>query len=198
MLWLTTEDLPTSVTNANGDIYEIASDFRTWMRVDCVLRDKEIPNEARMPTVATMVGIDFISYLEDPVGISKALIEFYMCGKESKDDTGHTNGKRAYNFMYDMDILYASFRQQYGLNILKEKMHWFEFKALFESLNENTAMAKAIKYRTMDTSELKGKDLENARKLEKYWRLPEEKDASEKTPEELEAEVLARCYGGTE
>lgn len=195
MLWLTKESLPRNVVTANGDSYKIHSDFRTWIKVDCILRDEDIPDESKMPAVANIVGISLFEFLKDPDGISQALFDFYLCGKKFRDVEAKTNGKRSYDFFYDCDLLYASFQKQYRINILTANLHWYEFKALFDSLDEDTVMAKAIMYRTQDTSELKGKELEYAQKLERYWRLPEEHATREKTPEELEAEVLARCYG---
>lgn len=195
MLWATKEDLPRSVTTDKGT-YEIATDFRTWMQVDCILRDSEIPDEGKLPYIANFLGIDLMVFLEDALEISRALFRFYRCDKEEKDTDTKTNGQRAYDFSYDSDLLYASFRKQYGINILTEEMHWFEFMALFNALDDDTIMAKAIRYRTQDTSKLQGKELEHARKMERYWRLPKEHQIVEKTPEELEAEVLARCFGG--
>lgn len=195
MLWLTKSELPRNVATDKG-VYEIASDFRTWIRVDCILQDKEIPNEGKLPFIAKILGISLMEFLNDSIGISEEIMRFYRCDKEEKDIESKTNGRRAYDFNYDSDLLYASFRQQYGINILKENMHWFEFMALFNALDENTVMAKAIRFRTQDTSNLKGKELEHANKLERYWRLPDEHSVNEKTPEEIEADLLKRCFGG--
>ena len=51
-------------------------------------------------------------------------------------------------------ILYAAFRQQYDINLRQtpnDSLHWWEFLAMFESLDENTRMAKVMYWRTCDT-----------------------------------------------
>lgn len=92
-----------------------------------------------------------------------------------------------------MDLIYAAFRQQYNINLLDAKLHWFEFKALFNALSDDTMIIRVIGYRTRDTSNLKGEEKSRAQRLEKYYRLPEDKrQEKERTPQEIESELLAR------
>ena len=118
---------------------------------------------------------------------------FYFCDKKPKESYAKTNGRQGYRFEYDMDLIYAAFRQQYNINLLDAKLHWFEFKALFNALSDDTMIIRVIGYRTRDTSNLKGEEKSHAQRLEKYYRLPEDKGPKkERTPQEIEAELLAR------
>lgn len=47
----------------------------------------------------------------------------------------------------------AAFQQAYGIDLTREKVHWFRFRALFAALPEDTLIAKIMSWRTMDLSE---------------------------------------------
>ena len=105
---------------------------------------------------------------------------FYFCDKKPKESYAKTNGRQGYRFEYDMDLIYAAFRQQYNINLLDAKLHW-------------TMITRVIGYRTRDISNLKGEEKSRAQRLEKYYRLPENKGPEkERTPQEIESELLAR------
>lgn len=194
MLWLEREDLPESI-DVNGTVYPIYADFRTWVRVDSLIQDKAIPEELKLPIICRTVGINLFTFLGDQKELWSAIVGFYFCGKKPKDSHVKTNGRQGYRFDYDMDLIYAAFRQQYGINLLDAKLHWFEFRALFNALTEDTMIVKVIGYRTQDTSELKGKERQRAQRLERYYRLPEDDGPGlkrERTPQEIEAELLAK------
>lgn len=193
MLWLKREDLPESI-DANGTILPIFADFRTWVRVDSVIQDNAIPEELKLPVICDLIGINPFVFKGDQKDLWDAIMGFYFCDKKPKESHAKTNGRQGYRFEYDMDLIYAAFRQQYNINLLDAKLHWFEFKALFNALSDDTMIIRVIGYRTRDTSSLKGEEKSHAQRLEKYYRLPEDKgpEKKERTPQEIEAELLAR------
>lgn len=195
MMWLRREDLPRSVV-INGIKYDIACDFRTWIIVDCILKDNEIEDNGKLMSIARYLGLPFFDVLNNQEAFSKEILEFHRCYKEPKKG-GKTNGKRGYDFYYDYDILYASFMQQYRINILDVDMHWFEFNSLFNALGKNTPIVNAIMCRTRDISKIKDpKEREHAVEMEEYWRLPEGPKPKELTPQEIEQYLLSQIDGG--
>ena len=191
MLWLERSDLPTNL-DVNGQIYDINTDFRTWVRVECILQDKAIVDELKLPIICRTLGL-FDFPIEEQEALWEAIMGFYFCGKKPKETFTNTNGKQGYRFDYDMDLIYAAFLQQYNINLLGAKLHWFEFMALFNGLTDETMLVRIIGYRTRDISKLKGEEKKQAQRLERYYRLPEQEGIEkEKSPEEIEAELLAR------
>jgi hypothetical protein len=94
-----------------------------------------------------------------------------------KDD----DNKRLIDFEKDAAHIYASFRQAYGINLFDEhgKMHWHEFRALFQGLPADTSMKWIMRIRAWEPS--KGESNEhkqNMRELQKIHALddPEEVD----------------------
>lgn len=104
-------------------------------------------------------------------------------GNDVEDDVGtdmqgnSISTVKYYSFTQDAEAIYSSFREQYGINLLKEKgkMHWDEFKALFAGLSDKTYMSRIIQIRMRDTSELKGQELTDALNAKQYYELNENK-----------------------
>lgn len=115
------------------------------------------------------------------------LMWFYRCGR---DPIKNTEGQRPpkeeiYNFTYDEPKIYASFMQQYNRNIREENIHWWDFKALFDGLNEDTEIKKVISIRATDLTKIKDREMkDHYRKLKKICKIPLPED------EEIDSEEL--------
>ena len=46
------------------------------------------------------------------------------------------------DYEVDAEAIYAGFRQQYGIDLLRANLHWYEFRALLSGLSEYTVAAK--------------------------------------------------------
>ena len=53
-------------------------------------------------------------------------------------------------------------------------MHWWRFRALFRALPEETLMAKILSWRTMDTSDMEGRQRQRYEDLKEAFALPKE------------------------
>lgn len=79
----------------------------------------------------------------------------------------------------DADLIYSSFMQAYGIDVVEEDMHWHKFITLLGTLPSNTTLQRIISYRLYEGDD---KDI---KKLKQSWLLPqklteEEKEAVEK------------------
>ena len=82
----------------------------------------------------------------------------------------------------DADYIYSAFMSQYNIDLQDiEYLHWWKFRALFDSLNENNRLSKIIQYRSMDLSKIKDKEqkkfYKNMKKLYKIDTISEEEKA---------------------
>ena len=68
----------------------------------------------------------------------------------------------------------TAFQQAYGIDLTREKVHWFRFRALFAALPEDTLMAKIMSWRTMDLSEYEGSMRAHYADLQERFALPAE------------------------
>ena len=82
----------------------------------------------------------------------------------------------AYDFNIDSERIFASFLQDYGINLIQEqgKMLWNEFIALLNNLSKDTPFMQAVYYRTVELPQ--GKEYDDIRKdikaKRKIYQLP--------------------------
>lgn len=81
--------------------------------------------------VSTMVGMVFDQFIN------------------SKDENRSSNKKPVYDLHQDAEYIYASFMQDYGIDLLEEqgRMHWYKFMALLGGLSSNTKLHEVIEIR---------------------------------------------------
>nr|DAU61072.1 MAG TPA: hypothetical protein [Caudoviricetes sp.] len=107
------------------------------------------------------------------------LIEFCIAGEQAAEPTASaaTSGPEkppAFDYQCDAGYIVAAFQQAYGIDLTREKMHWFRFRALFAALPEETLMAKIMSWRTMDLSEYEGSMRAHYADLQERFALPAE------------------------
>ena len=121
-------------------------------------------------------------FLNDPQKIIDAygyMIEFYKAGEKAAESaaaessTAPSSGL-AFDYQCDAGYIVAAFQQAYGIDLTREKVHWFRFRALFAALPEETLMAKIMSWRTMDLSEYEGSMRAHYADLQERFALPAE------------------------
>jgi len=139
------------------------------------------PDLSKEQKLTRAIDLYFDSY--DTVSNAiNTLLFFYTCGVERKL---HLNGKSVraiYSFEHDAGYIFSAFLAQYNIDLnVIEYMHWWKFKALFESLNEDHLISKIMSYRSMDLSQIKDKEQRKYyRKLKMAYRLPDNRTDEEK------------------
>ena len=90
--------------------------------------------------------------------------------------------RRLYSFKQDAEAIFASFYEQYGINLVHEqgKLHWDEFKALFQGLGPNTYFQRIIDIRTKDTKDLEGEQLSKVIQAQQFYELDVNKSQAAK------------------
>ncbi|MFQ7014347.1 MAG: Gp15 family bacteriophage protein [Faecalibacterium sp.] len=119
-------------------------------------------------------------FLNDPQKIIDAygyMIEFYKAGEKAAESaaaessTAPSSGL-AFDYQCDAGYIVAAFQQAYGIDLTRERVHWFRFRALFAALPEETLMAKIMSWRTMDLSEYEGSMRAHYADLQERFALP--------------------------
>lgn len=191
MLAISQEELPTRITADDLEI-PVSADFRSWIKADLIMKDRQIPKEAKLPVICQYIGLD-LSRLDVTIpDLWAGIFKFYMCEQEPRGEAVSSSRATAYRFDCDWWLIYAAFIQQYGINLLTADLHWFEFRALLDGLTEQTQFIKVVQARLRDTSKLKGEEKAQAEKLKRYWKVPDDSAQEERDPHEIEAELLAK------
>ena len=191
MLAISQEELPTRIIADDLEI-PVSADFRSWIKADLIMKDRQIPKEAKLPVICQYIGLD-LSRLDVTIpDLWAGIFKFYMCEQEPRGEAVSSSSATAYRFDCDWWLIYAAFVQQYGINLLTADLHWFEFRALLDGLTEQTQFIKVVQARLRDTSKLKGEEKAQAEKLKRYWKVPDDSAQEERDPHEIEAELLAK------
>ncbi|WP_291651356.1 bacteriophage Gp15 family protein [Clostridium sp.] len=178
-------DLLPTIVNINNVEYEINSDFRTSILFELLMQDNSIGEEDK---IIMALGLYYQVIPENINEAIEQMLWFYRCGKDITKSKGNGKGKsvtQIYSFEHDDDYIYAAFMDQYNIDLQDiEYLHWWKFKAMFNSLKEDIKIVKIMEYRSMDLSKIKDKE-EKAyyKKMQELYKLPISKDEKEKLDE---------------
>lgn len=198
MLWLTKNELP-KIIEIDNVVYSIDTDFRAWIRFEEVMSDDRIKDNLKLIIASDFVGLDSHAFKKhSQEDIMSALFSFYRMYKPILKASTSQNTATPYKYSSDIGYVYSAFLQQYGINILTAKLHWFEYKSLFDSLTDATKFIQIVGYRTQDTSKMEKEQKTQADKLKKLYQITDEdyEEEEERTPQQIEAELLAKLEKG--
>ncbi len=177
-----------------GEKIPVNTDFRTWIRFDEALFWSDKPIEERLFSALDICYDGKIP--ADITGAVHAAIGFYAhkdapikeIGENPKNEQQNSaRGKQTYSFTYDASLIYAAFMAQYGIDLTKDDLHWWLFRALFEGLTDENKICKVMEIRSVDLSKIKDKEQKaHYRRLKRIYRLPDPR-----CEEEQEADMIS-------
>lgn len=177
------DELPDTVM-VGGEEYEIRTDFRISMLFELLMQDGSVE-----PADKTKQALE-LYYPVIPGNYKQAveaLLWFYKCGKADNPQKQKINARksktRVYSFEYDDDYIYAAFMTQYGIDLQDvEDLHWWKFRAMFNSLTNQCEFVKIMEYRSIDLKDDMPKEQKSFyRKMKRIYALPSMDDEDERT-----------------
>lgn len=181
MINILIDDLPTSI-----DGFNINSDFRVSILFELLMQDYNFSDIEKINQSLILFYPDINAIVDYDKAI-KNILWFYKCGKEEnnkvdKNKQESKKNKQIYSYEFDADYIYSAFMEQYNIDLNTIKyLHWWKFKALFNSLNENILFSKIMSYRAMDLSKIKDKNIKKHYKnLKELYKLPDMRSEEEK------------------
>ena len=175
----------------NDDIYieKIDKTFMLDMRYNnimlCndILKSKIDPYEKLVKFLINVFDeftIDDINKFEwEELDELSGLILNYIFNFENKG----SNDKKVFDFKQDWNYIDASFLSEYGIDLYKDKIHWFLFYNRLSSLSKRNKLSEVIEIRTMEIpkqDKYNGKVIENIKKAKKAYQLDIEMTEEEK------------------
>ena len=163
----------------DNKIYHINLAFDTVLRFYEMLDDERLEDAEKVATAFEMFfnqpvkAADFaVTAFEQ---ISKYISMKPYGNDDDEEDQQHVvrDPRRLYSFKQDAEAIFASFYDQYGMNLIQEqgKLHWDEFKALFQGLGPQTYFQRIIEIRTKDTKDLEGEQLSKVIQAQQIYEL---------------------------
>lgn len=183
MIDLKKAKLPRAI-EVGGRFFAIHTDFKYILRFRELLQDR----------TAGLTAFDFMYINEIPAGRLEgitAIYDFMNPPRELPRSTGEESGDIVLDYDKDAPYIYAAFMEQYGIDLVDTRLHWYKFLALLHGLHD-TELNRIISARLWKPS---GKNSEYEKRQQKQyeaWRLPQPEDNE---PDEALDDFLTELEG---
>lgn len=185
-----TELFPESLI-VDGAEYLIHSDFRTVLKCNEIIEREPELSQQSLVEILQLFYEDCTFFTEEHI---EKMFWFFSCGRERKKKKfprkiAGLNDKQSFDFEEDAELIYAGFQQQYGIDLQRERMHWWRFMILLDNFGADTRLSKVMEYRTTDTSNKKIGKEERAflQAMQRYYGLDKAMIVDEQTKQLEEA-----------
>lgn len=136
------DKLPDSIT-VNRKRYKLDLDFRNVLNMMEILQDHSLLAESRLYLALKCVlrRVPHSLKLQD-VLLQETLRLLFNAKKRDVEE------KPFMSFTQDADLIVGAFMQSYGINLYRDKLHWFEFRVLLSCLPGGSRYSEVIEIRT--------------------------------------------------
>lgn len=175
MFTLQKAKLPQAI-EVGGSFYKIHTNYKYFLRFRELLSTK----------TAGIKDFDFMYIDKVPPsrleGI-RALCEFMNPPQELPRIRGN-NSERVLDYEIDAPYIYAAFMEQYGIDLIDTRLHWYKFVALLRGLHD-TELNRIINARLYKPSGKNNEYDKAQQKQHEAWKLPEAEEPDEALDEFL-------------
>ena len=156
--------------------YLIRTDFRIGIQISQCLSDPDLSAQERFLTAVRLL---YGSGCPDDQEVAAAGIQWFLnggCDAQKTEDVGGET--RAFDFDFDHFRIWSAFRRVYGVDISREKLHWFQFLAMMQDLKDS-ALQDVMSYRLTDTAGMDAKTRAAYEKMKRVYRIPDRVSAAD-------------------
>ena len=165
-----------------GKEYAINTDFSVWIEIEQQLIYSGGDYAQRL---AKVLSLAYPVLPENPQGAIEKLLWFYSLGKEVENKESELISCPAFDLAEDFEYIRVGILSEFGIDLSKEDMHWWQFRKMLSCLSEDSKFSKIVAYRTTDTAKIK--DPETKRFFQKMKKKYKLKDM--RTPTQRESEI---------
>lgn len=173
-----------------GIEYPLNTDFRIWIKFEKIITSKENDQEKALKLV------EFIKELNLPIAQQTLdeLIKFFA-GEEEQTSLNGTANKinnniKYFDFEQDSIYIYSAFLSQYGIDLTTASLHWWNFKALFQTLNSDCQFCKIIQYRSVNLKDVPKEQKKFYQEMKERYKLNVGKKEDRRTVEECHNDLM--------
>ena len=158
------DSLPRGVT-VNGTVYHMDFDFRNVLRMFESMERKDLTYEAWVYRALKCV-------MRRPRG--NLLLILAETRKVLFANAKEPTGEKLTDYDQDADLIRAAFRQAYGIDLCRDKLHWLEFTALLAGIPEGTRYNDILSIRARpmpEPTKYNAKERENLAKAKAIYAI---------------------------
>lgn len=143
----------------------IRTDYRIGVQIQLCISDPELSDSEK---TAIALNLLYGRGMPDLQTAIDGLSWFLSCGGPATDDI--TKEDPVFSFEQDSARLVSAFKKVFGIDISRERLHWFEFVPMLGDLS-GTAFTSVIDIRTTDASEISEKKREEFIRMKNRFAL---------------------------
>lgn len=168
------------IVNYDGKQYRTNAAYDTVLLVQRMYRDPALENADKIEiALENLLAQDYRiqgKNLQWKAGLLEAIMKSQI---ELPQKPSAGVQKRLVDFELDGEYIYASFLQDYGLDLIEQKgkLHWKKFIWLFQGLSEKTKIKEIMRIRGTEEpqpNQYNQKEIQRIRELQSYYALPVE------------------------
>ena len=125
--------LPEGVT-VDGRFYKCDFDFRNVLRMIEVLDRSDL-----MPEALAYKALSFVHKRPKNAARMLEAVKSLLFTAPRK-----TGGQKVTDFVQDAGLIRAAFRQAYGIDLYRDKLHWIEFTELLNAIPEGSRYSEVV------------------------------------------------------
>ena len=175
-----TDALPATVS-VGGREYEINTDFRAGVKFEMMI-EQGVTNAFELVAPFFLGGVP-----RDIMGAFEAVERFYCCGVLPEKAEKSEKGKQAYSFGTDANAIFSDFWRYYTIDLSREYLHWWAFRALLMGLPDESRFKQRAYYRTCDLNGVSKKERDRIMRIRSEIEI---KTGDKMTLEERNASML--------
>ena len=126
-----------------GKRYRVDLDFRNILTMLDVMSDETLLDEARLFLALRCIMRRVPRNERKQAEIFKAVMELLFGDNKQKEQQD-----QFMSLTQDAELIVGAFRQAYGIDLYRDKLHWFEFRTLLACLPEGSRYAEVVGIRT--------------------------------------------------
>ena len=156
--------------------YLIRTDFRIGMQISEALNDVNLADPEKMITALRLLYGNGIPADTD---LARAGLQWFMSGgKDYRSGENSEDGSApTFDFEQDNRLVYSAFRARYGIDLTRERLHWFAFLAMLGDIG-GCSLSDIIGIRRADLSSMNDEQRRQYAKLQARFRIkPQLSDA---------------------
>lgn len=132
--------LPSAI-EVDGISYEILTSYRAVLEWFLINDDERLTESERAQATVHLFCMETPSNWQEAY---RQIASFLCLGEEHSEELG----EKVTDFRQDFKYIWSGFRRVYGIDLLKEDVHWWEFKLLLDELPDDCRYKQVVAIRS--------------------------------------------------
>lgn len=147
--------------------YLIRTDFRIGMQISEALNDVDLAEPEKMMTALRLL---YGNGIPSDTELAESGLRWFMSGGNVDEERVPDGKPPTFDFEQDNRLLYSAFRARYGIDLTRERLHWFAFLAMLGDLG-GCSLSDIIGIRGTDLAKLGEAQRNDYAKMQERYRI---------------------------